>query len=263
MNKAKVLYKRLNSISSEDFTALPKNDEKLMKVRSQIMSGEIFVIEGLLGSNHSSNILGEIESGVFQETQHPLMTSGCRDLIYTSDTESSSEAYGARDVSRYMFFWNSENHQIKTVVRPFFEVLASLNSYSTSILDNYPVDGVIPRIHLIHYPIGFGGISPHVDPINVCTINMGIYLTEYGVDYDSGGFHVFNSSGEKVCIDRSVRKGDAVLFYPGIPHCVDTPVIRGGRPSRGRYFLHMNFVESHERVDRHVTTAYNGEYGEV
>ena len=49
----------------------------------------------------------------------------------------------------------------------------------------------------MNYPIGSGFISRHVDPTKIVKITAGIYITEYGKNYDAGGFYVLNKKGKK------------------------------------------------------------------
>ena len=50
---------------------------------------------------------------------------------------------------------------------------------------------------------------------------LGLYATEYGIDYKDGGFFVLDKKNKKILIDKKIKKTDIVLFFPSIIHGVD------------------------------------------
>ena len=114
-------------------------------------------------------------------------------------------------------------------------------------------------MHVIHYPLGGGEISKHTDPTNTSIINHGIFGSEFGNDYNSGGFYLIDSNRKKIEIDQKVNKGDSVIFYPGLIHGVD-PVYLGDKKldiksKSGRWYFNFQNVETHEVKNRQVTLA--------
>ena len=113
-------------------------------------------------------------------------------------------------------------------------------------------------MHVINYPVGTGLISKHYDPINMSIMNFGIYATEFGIDYNEGGFFVENDNAQKINIDKEIKKTDLVLFFPGMIHGVDPIKIErklDNKNSNGRWFFNLNIVQSHHNKDRQHTVS--------
>ena len=112
----------------------------------------------------------------------------------------------------------------------------------------------------MNYPIGSGFISRHVDPTKIVKITAGIYITEYGKNYDSGGFYVLNKKRKKINIDKFIKSSDMVLFYSSMPHGVDNIQKRKIKTKKdfenGRWFLNCTLVSSHHVKNRITSVGY-------
>jgi hypothetical protein len=119
---------------------------------------------------------------------------------------------------------------------------------------NIPSDGVVERLHVIHYPDGGGQISKHTDSTKYAIANFGLYLTEFGKDYENGGFYAEDLNSNKIIVDKYVRKGDFVIFFPGIIHGVDPVYVKKNNnldiSIAGRWFANINIIESHHIKNR-------------
>ena len=140
-----------------------------------------------------------------------------------------------------------------------FKKLKILNGLKEDeITSNTPKKGIVERLHVIHYPLGGGEISKHTDPVNISVINHGIFGSEFGSDYDTGGFYVVNSDGKKIEIDKEVKQGDSVIFFPGLIHGVD-PIFLEKKLDTGskfgRWYFNFQNIETHEVKNRQVTLA--------
>ena len=114
-------------------------------------------------------------------------------------------------------------------------------------------------MHVIHYPLGGGEISKHTDPVNKSIINHGIFGSEFGTDYDHGGFYVIDKNNKKILIDTKVNKGDSVIFFPGLIHGVDPIFLKDEkldiRSKNGRWYFNFQMIETHEVKNRQTTLA--------
>ena len=143
---------------------------------------------------------------------------------------------------------NDENIQAEDIVQDMY-----LKIHSSK-------DEVINRMHIIQYIKGGGTISPHKDPIVYQKIQLGSVLNEFGKDFNSGGFSVFNKKKEKIFIEPKLKKGSLVCFMPSLYHTVD-PVdpnteVDLSKPD-GRWYLSLTCVGSDHLIDRKKTTPIN------
>ena len=169
-------------------------------------------------------------------------------------SESDDSIYEAVDKSFYFFPWNEDSTGISDLLQPLFNQVLRLNGFSPEeMVRRTPKDGVVQRFHLIYYPQGQGLISAHRDPIKETSFTGGVYVTEFGRDYTSGGFYVLNREGEKVYVDHQVNSGDVVLFLANLPHGVDVNFFdqnnkfdNDSNRFMGRCFINMTVVESHQ-----------------
>ena len=112
----------------------------------------------------------------------------------------------------------------------------------------------------MNYPYGTGFISRHIDPTTFVKVTAGIYVTEYGKDYNSGGFYVLDKKKNKKNIDKHIKSSDMVLFYPSMPHGVDATSLNEKKKKdkfkNGRWFINLTLVGSHHIKNRAFSVAY-------
>lgn len=159
--------------------------------------------------------------------------------------------------SVYIYTWNQDDSGLLELLRPVLDVVIQVSGMPPETIHAKPEDGVVARIQLIHYPSGSGYISPHRDPLRVSRCAAGVYVTEFGTDYDSGGFYAIDADGRRHEVDKFMQSGDVLLFSPGIVHGVDPVQAPTGAP--GRTFVAVNLIESHHVVDRVGTVGVDFE----
>lgn len=244
-----VRYCGIKKIDYVEFKSLFDDDEKVQLLIDEVSKGIIYVIRGVIEPKIGREIIREIVTSDINISNTPRLVEGIKNIRYLSNYNPKTEnEYSTNDMSWYFFPWNEDNHSVLKNFLPIFDYVLRMNGYEPSIIRrNTPKDGLIERIHLINYPFKVGEISMHVDPINLVKINCGIYLTEYGLDYEVGGFKVLDPNGKKIHIDPEIKCGDMVLFYPALPHMVDTiqPLSNIRDDLSGRFFITHNVVQSH------------------
>lgn len=243
------------------------NNEKFWEISSsklvqnfflnKIQMGDIIIFKKIIPKLEIDKIILSIKSYDYETTDNPKITEGVKNLKYQSNNilENISESgkYAAVDNSYYFFPWNVDDLRLFERFQDIFDVVIKINGHDPSVVkNNTPINRIVERFHLIHYPLNSGEISLHIDPTNIIKVNSGIYFSEYGIDYSEGGFFVLNSNKIEVNVDEKVGKGDLILFSPNLAHGVKRIFSNNdqGILNSGRFFFHMSLVESHEFPDR-------------
>ena len=258
-------FKNIEVLDSLDFQNISNN--KLLSSRrlKSLKEGNVFLIKNVLNDLSIKQILNYFNSNKSKEdfsyTKNPKVIQNTKNLWYESKKENSSNVhknrYTACDRSFYIFPWNEDKSPISCNLTKFYDQVLSFQGLNPKEIKSLtPKDGSVQRIHLIHYPLHTGHISLHTDPDEVCNVICGIYLTEHGKDYEGGGFYVLNEENSEVLLDKNFSAGDAILFYPCLPHGVKEikPVFEN-KISNGRYFLNMMIIQSHEVKNRSYAKA--------
>jgi hypothetical protein len=226
-----------------------------LQIVMELLNGKVLIFRGAM----SSELIAEVyDACAVLQTRGPSIshqaTSLCDDM-YSVSNKCEGVGYNCIDRSYYFFPWNVSspvsifNKVSEIAILPI--ILSGFQANHFRI--NVPADRYIERVHVINYPDRAGLISQHVDPFNSLIANCGLYMTQYGEDYVEGGFFCGTAGGEKLYVDHEVKKGDMVLFFPGLKHGVDP--VREIKSSEnklacGRWFLNYNVVESHLFPDR-------------
>jgi hypothetical protein len=246
---SEVRYGGIKKIDYAEFKSLCDDDKKVQLLVDEVSKGIIYVIREVITPEVGRAIIREIVSSDVNISNTTRIEEGIQNIRYLSSYKlKKANEYSANDMSWYFFPWNKDDHGVLKNFLPIFDYVLRMNGYEPSIVrNNTPKNGLIERIHLINYPFKVGEISMHIDPINLVKINCGIYLTEYGLDYGVGGFKVLDPNGKKIHIDPEIKCGDMVLFYPALPHMVDTiqPLSKIRDGLSGRFFITHNVVQSH------------------
>jgi hypothetical protein len=223
---------------------------------SKIVSGDVLILRSAASQNLCKKIINYLD--YFAKTENLIshkVLNGIKNGYYVSRNIGGS-SYQTYDRSFYFFSWNKDETNFYQEAMNLYKPLKILNGLQEDeITNNIPSDGVVERMHIIHYPNGGGEISKHVDPIKFANANFGLYCTQFGIDYDKGGFFVENSQKQKVEIDKRIQIGDLVIFFPGLIHGVDPVFVNKKNQSSmsGRWFCNINLTESHHSKSRETS----------
>ncbi len=258
MNKFKwTPFREIIAFESSDFFELMKNQSMQTMMCEKIDSGDVVIVRGVVSNLEIDEIISKVINYEFISFGNPKITEGVSNLKYQSikatEYNSTDGEYAAVDNSYYFFPWNPDELGIFERFQDIYDVVIRINGYEPEVIKaNTPINRVVQRFHLIHYPLNSGEITLHTDPKNIIKVNSGIYFSEYGLDYKDGGFYAIDASMNKINLDQKVKKGDLILFSPNLAHGVQS--ISMGQhedsASSGRFFFHMSLVESHEFSDR-------------
>ena len=253
-------YKSITAVSKSFFVDPVNSQELLIKLKNC----QIIIVRQAISVGEIREIVFELLANLPPKCNDSRIIEGVENIYYESEPKKNEtirqSGYSAVDQSFYLFPWNQDPSGLYELVRPLFDQVCRINGFDPSeTIKRTPNDGVVERLHLIFYPAGKGLISPHRDSVKVATVNSGIYVSEYGRDYNEGGFFVIDGAGKKVFVDHQLKSGDLVLFLASLPHGVDVNTFSGERSPKfsdyfdGRCFLNMNLVESHHVVDRETS----------
>lgn len=246
------------SISFDAFRAIVYScdPQEIRTLVASIYAGDVYVLERGI----APEFLAQLRSSLFgygravPPSVHRI-ADGCPDFHTVVDVPVGPPGgYVALDHSYYFFRSNGDPLGIFAAVRDQWEVIKVLSGNAPhAFVGNTPADGVVDRVQAIHYPAGAGLISPHSDPPGNQKVIFGAEMTQRGVDFQSGGFFVFDKNRNKRYVEDEVRIGGFVCAYPTMIHGVD--VVDAEKKADwgkidGRWYLAMNSVYSHHVKDR-------------
>ncbi len=257
--KIKREFNSIIDINYNDYVQKLEDKKFVLNNIENLFFGDIIILRNTLDKYFIDSSIDKLQKFFFENSPiSPKILEGCKNGYYISNNTGSG--YKTVDRSFYFFSWNNDKLNIYKKILKVYQKLKILNGLKNDeITFNTPKKGVVERLHVIHYPIGGGEISKHTDPVNISIINHGIFGSEFGNDYDTGGFYVVNSAGKKIEIDKKVNKGDSVIFFPGLIHGVD-PILLGNKQldlksKSGRWYFNFQNIETHEVKNRQVTLA--------
>ena len=256
--KKKIFFKNLKTYDYFEFKKKLNSVKFILKCIDLLSNGYILILKNSIKSDFLENTKIKLNKIILKEKPiDPKIVSGIKNGFYISNN-LSSKGYKAVDKSFYFFSWNKDKTKIYNKIINIYKPLKILNGLDQNELTkNKPKDGVVERLHIINYPLNSGRISTHYDPINVSIFNFGLYATEYGTDYDRGGFFVLNKNKKKIFIDKKIKKSDIVLFFPSLIHGVDKiKNVKLKKNSDGRWFINVNLTQSHEIKNRIYTKKF-------
>lgn len=256
-SKKKIFFKGYKKYDYFKFKKKLNSVNFVLKCIDQLSNGYIFILQNSIKANFIEN--AKIKLNKILKKRHPIkpkIITGIKNGYYISNN-MSSKGYKTYDTSFYFFSWNKDKTGIYKKIIEIYKPLKILNGLNKQeITNNKPIDGIVERVHVINYPTNSGQISRHYDPINVSIFNFGIYATQYGEDYSSGGFFVLDKDKLKKNIDKKINKTDIVLFFPSLIHGVDIVKSKNPESTDGRWFINVNHTQSHEVFNREYTKKY-------
>lgn len=257
--KTNKFYTKTITLEYFDFLKKLQSLDFIINTIENISSGTIYVLKNSIESECLESFKNTLNK--ISETDQPInpkILSGAKNGFYISKN-IDGPGYKAVDRSFYFFSWNKDKTGIYKKIINIYKPLKILNGLEKEdFTKNKPSDGIIERLHVIHYPLGSGQISKHYDPVNTSIFNFGLYATEHGKHYEKGGFFVEDKNRKKILIDKDIRMTDIVIFFPGIIHGVDkikNKKIKKIKTIDGRWFFNINLIQSHEVKKREYTQS--------
>ena len=226
-------------------------------ITDSIYSGDAYIFEQALDPGY----LKDLKHQLFEyqkrtpSTFHKLF-DGCPDFHFRAEQAVGPKGgYVAIDHSFYFHPWNDDPLGLFSTFREKWAPIKVLSGYQANeFVGKIPSQGPTERIQVIHYPSGAGYISPHSDPWKNQKVIFGPFLTKRGVDYQTGGFYVFDEqTRKKRYIEDEVEMGSFVSVHPAVIHGVD--IVDSNRKPNwnaidGRWYIAFNSIDSHYTKNR-------------
>lgn len=135
--------------------------------------------------------------------------------------DHTNQVVPAKFISWSYFPWNKESKPLfNTLINLFIlrNLLANLDKFKYLNGDDSEATA---RLAFQFYPKGEGYMHEHQDPQSKHQLALPtLLLSDYGLDYNLGGFYALDENNEKVIFDKTLKFGDLTLFHPSIPHGV-------------------------------------------
>lgn len=260
--------KFFRSLKSLDFKILTdliddEREEELKEIINNMFKGDIYQFTGAIKDELIQDLFSEAanlaKNSISRQT---LCEQGVKNFFYLQkDDQTIKGGYKSIDRSYYFFPWNKTQKKIFEKINPIWSYIKILGGQNKNQFnENLPLDGIINRVHVIQYIKGGGTISPHNDPYDYQKIQIGCVLNNYGSDYSSGGFSVFNKEKEKVLLEPEIKKGSLVCFFPSLIHTVEPVDLHEDidyETNKGRWYLSLTSVGSAHLKNRKKAMAEN------
>jgi len=144
----------------------------------------------------------------------------------------------------HFFSWNKDEPNVYDIFSEMLKLYQIINGHRDN---KFPHEinnhDVVNRLQIHHYPSGGGYMDNHNDPdIYLNTLAI-IYMSKYGVDYQTGGLYFIDRNNLEVSVDKLTDIGDMVFAYPTITHgCkpIDSDESINWDYSRGRWLVLFN-----------------------
>ena len=222
-NKIPRYFRKLRNIDFKHLKKSINNENFCEEIIENLLQGDIYTFENALNKN-LINLLKE-ESKKLTKKKPAIDTKcfqGVKNFYYQQkNDQSKTGGYKSIDNSYYFFPWDKKSSKVFKKIIPIWSQIKILSGVEgNEFFSNQPRDGIINRVHIIQYVKGGGMISPHSDPFKYAKIQIGCILSERGKDYHSGGFAVFNKNKKEVLLDKKIKTGSLICFFPSLIHCV-------------------------------------------
>ena len=250
-------------INQQDWQKVASDPAALL---SDLESESVFIVRGYLAAESCDQIRSDCQN--FAEANGPTWSplfNDCSDYYRIHNNYPNAHVKTVQN-GWYFHTWNNKFAEIFAMPRiaELFELKQRLGGLADeSFLTNKADMGPVARMVVHQYPRGGGGQEQHIDPVsNFARCQTVIQASSPGVDYQSGGFFVRDSSGAVTELDELTKKGDLVVVSPGVRHgvsAIDSYADLSWDSSDGRWIimpiilLSDHFADTAERPKKVVT----------
>ena len=120
--------------------------------------------------------------------------------------------------------WNQDIFNMFDKFLDVYRIRNRINGLSPDQYLKWEQDAkIVPRLSFQFYPKALGSLNTHIDPVDkhqICVPSL--VMSEFGVDFTSGGLFLASSQNSRVAVEKSAKVGDVILFNAQIPHGVET-----------------------------------------
>jgi hypothetical protein len=259
---------------SEEFVNLVMKADQVTadKLVESIISGDLIILKGA----HTESEIKEMRQKIMnwrssiQQAEHEKIEEGRQDFHKINAVEKSgSTYYKTKDHPHIFFRWNKDPAGIFNKIDKYWAAVKVISGLPPdSFLNSTPKDGVIDKLTVFQYPLGYGRITKHRDPPQNQKLLLNLPMSKMGSDFSRGetGFYLVDGkSGNNVYVENVTEIGDYVLTCPSMHHGANSPLPVSGPIStepnweteEGRWLLAAISVPSHHVEERNSTIAVN------
>ncbi len=251
-----------HAISLLEFeTRVRSYDEELTE---NIYAGDAYIIRDVI----EASILEEMkkkarEWGEQRDQEYQPMIEGARDFHQLITEDGAAKLYKISPIRHSYFFfrWNGDPLGAFKHGDHIWGLVKTFGGFSyDEFINNKPRDGIVDRSQIAHYPPGAGLIPKHTDPFHNQKLILGVYMSQYGEDFEEGGIYFVDQNEREILLEPFIKKGDAVVAYPTMVHGVariDPHREPDWDTNRGRWFLGLYTNDSNEKKDRVTSRKVN------
>lgn len=267
-NNAPKYFRKLRSIDFKKLKDSINNKKFCENIINNLLKGDIYTFNNAINKN-IINLLKQESKKLTKKkpSRNTKCYQGVKNFYYQQkDDQSKKGGYKSIDNSYYFFPWDKKSSNIFKKINPIWRTIKILSgSDKNQFFDNQPKDKIINRVHVIQYVKGGGMISPHSDPFIYSKIQIGCILSTRGKDYHDGGFTVFKKNKKEVLLDKKIKKGSLICFFPNLIHCVK-PIDKDHdkslesskhQNSDGRWYMSLTTVGTHHLKNREKAKKAN------
>lgn len=210
---------RLSIVAARRGTVAIETDVPTSEIASMVDSGTVVVVKDA------------VDPGLLREMRAAILESGMPDsrgeippgtgASFRIRREDYAEAKLRGTFDTYYFNVVDSGDSIGQKVRGQFGVLANFWRALTGLDYDFTLQNRDSVLHpwAMHYPVGGGWLDWHVHPPGPTKIGIVLALSEYGVDFFSGGTEIQTPAG---IVDTTETHdiGDICLFRYDLPHRV-------------------------------------------
>jgi len=253
---------KVNTLTKAEFIQLfYSSTEEFMK---RIHEPEVFVVKEFYPANEILALRERtFRAGQSSEPSwHPLK-EGCPDYHRLHDNYEKAYVKG-KIHTFYHHGYLEKNAPLFDYFREIFEMKNHLAGFAGGgNITNRPLDGLVARVNLHHYPKGGGYQAEHIDPAGRhARIQTLVQASRLGEDFQRGGLFARETpTSERFYIDRFTGPGDFMVLSPAIQHGVDTvdpEDVLDWNSNNGRWIILPIFVYSDYPHPENVKPAQVG-----
>ena len=245
-----------------------KDPEKTKTLIKNMFLGDALIVRNVF----EKKILNKLKSQIYnsgndnEEAKENLkILENCPNFHKSNkleDLPSNLDNYVETAHSYFFFRWNSDNLKIFEYFDKFWEtikIICGLNK--NEYKNNTPKNLIVDRIQVLRYPLNEGYISPHCDVAAWQKLNIGVCLSEKGIDFDSGGLYLLDKNENKINVETHMKVGDCICWIPTIFHGVDIPKTKDQKKyewnsDKGRWQAIALTVQSHYVKERILSVGH-------
>jgi len=207
----------------ENYKELLLEPNSIMKVRNDILDGDLYILKNAVDKNYVLNIR-EYLIGIGRGSLPNYHSINVNAPNFHRINIWDDRAFVKGCFHQFTFFpWNQDIFRVFDKTKEIYHLKNLINNQPKGkFLGPEPEDGCTARLSFQFYPKAIGGLNKHSDPVDHHQLTVpSLIMSKKGEDFHSGGVYVEDSSSTKIYLDDICEIGDVVFFNAQVPHGVD------------------------------------------